>query len=506
MRPAPNLVITLATLLLLCICFLHRDAIPAGNGAGYDGEGYVAWVKTLSIDSLVASASMVGPEEPLDKYRGRRILPSFALHYVLRAIHVSATTANVILAFAVLNIALLLVAVVWWLNAADELWIGLNGKWLGVVGLIVSYANLKMPLYYPALTDTAAFATGAACMLFYLKRRTVALWVAAFVGGFIWPTITYFGFLLLAFPREDERPARRGPRRLDLALALGIAVAAALAMELLLYSGYEIEATPVHPMLRVRHLSVVLACAYLFFGLRPLLDSGALWQSLQPRAFFARRAFLAASLMLLCNEVVVGVIAPRPSTLTMREYLSNTLLSAVVQPLTFYLAHVLYFGPILLFLPFVWPRVAARVRELGPGAIACVGAAVFLSLNSESRLLINVLPLVVLLLVPSLEQVIASWPRWATFASLTFVCSKVWLPMDRTLSVPYVGDIEWWSLYVSSRGPWIDHSTYLIQLLILAPVVLLFCYWWLKSGFSVKGDLAAMLAAASPELTTGSAN
>ena len=58
-RGATNLVITVATLLLLCICFLYRDTIPAGNGAGYDGEGYVAWVKTLSIDSLIASASMV---------------------------------------------------------------------------------------------------------------------------------------------------------------------------------------------------------------------------------------------------------------------------------------------------------------------------------------------------------------------------------------------------------------------------------------------------------------
>ena len=282
-RGATNLVITLATLLLLCICFLHRDTIPAGNGAGYDGEGYVAWVKTLSIDSLIASASMVGTEEPLDRYRAHRILPSLALHYALRGIHVSATTANVILAFAVLNIALLLVAVVCWLNAADELRIGINGKWLGVVGLIVSYANLKMPLYYAALTDTAAFAAGAACVLFYIKRRAVALWVAAFAGGFIWPTITYFGFLLLAFPREDERPARCGPRRLDLVLVLGFAAAAALAMEILLYSGYEIESTPVHPLQRFRHLSVVLACAYLFFGLRPLLDSGALWQSLQPR-------------------------------------------------------------------------------------------------------------------------------------------------------------------------------------------------------------------------------
>jgi hypothetical protein len=291
-------------------------------------------------------------------------------------------------------------------------------------------------------------------------------------------------------------------------LALGFAAAAALAMEMLLYSGYQIESTPVHPMQRFRHLSVVLACAYLFFGLRPLLDSRALWQSLQPRAFFARRRFLAACLMLLCNETVVGVIGPRPATQTMREYFSNTFVSAAVQPLTFYLAHVLYFGPILIFVLFVWTRVAARVREFGPGAIAYFGAAVFLSVNSESRLLINVLPFVVLLLVPFLEQVIASWPRWAIFASLTFVCSKAWLRMDRTLSVPYVGGIEWRSLYVSSRGPWIDHTAYLVQLLLMVPVVLLFCYWWqseregkigIRRTFSASGHAATAAITARTE-------
>jgi hypothetical protein len=490
-RGATNFVIALATLLLLCICFLYRDTIPAGNGAGYDGEGYVAWVKTLSIGSLIDSASMVGPAEPLDRYRAHRILPSLALHYALRGIRVSATTANVIVAFAVLNIALLMLTVVCWLTAADELRIGGNGKWLGVVGLIVSYANLKMPLYYAALTDTAAFAAGAACVLFYVKRRTVALWITAFAGGFIWPTFTYFGFLLMAFPREQERPARHSARRVDLVLALGVAAAAALAMELLVYSGYEIKSTPIHPMQRVRHLSVALACGYLFLGLRPLLDSRALWQSLRPRAF-PRRPFVAACFMLLSNEVVVGVIAPRPATLTVREYFSNTFLSAAVQPLTFYLAHVLYFGPILIFVLFMWTRVAARVREFGPGAIAYFGAVVILSVNSESRLLINVLPFVVLLVAPFLEEVIFSWPRWATFAGVTFICSKVWLRMDRTLSLPYFGDIEWRSLYVSSRGPWIDHPAYLLQLLAMVPVVLLFCYWQ-QSAPLAAGEQAVRL-------------
>ena len=110
--------------------------------------------------------------------------------------------------------------------------------------------------------------------------------------------------------------------------------------------------------------------------------------------------------------------------------------------------------------------------------MAYFGASAVLSLRSESRHLINVLPFVLLLLVPSLEEVIASWPRWMTFVAVTVICSKVWLPMDRTLVLPYLGPIDWRELYVSSRGPWIDHGPYLLQLALIVPVGVLFFYWW----------------------------
>ncbi|HEY3093437.1 MAG TPA: hypothetical protein VGJ52_10085 [Vicinamibacterales bacterium] len=491
-----NLLIAVCTLLFLCTCFVVRDTIPAASGTGYDGGRYAAWAKTLGIDALIDSAatrwqpSPPGAERPLDTYYARRILPSLVVHYLLAGTGVESSTANVILAFTVLNIALLVVTVVCWLKAADELHVGRNGKWIAVIGLVVSYGNLKMPLYYPTLTDTSALAAGAAAMLFYVQRRTVALWLMAFAGGFIWPTFTYFGCLLLAFPRTDsglDVPARRG---VAVAFALGIAIGVVVAIELLFRTGYELRNTPVHPIARLRNVSAIVVGVYLFFGARALLDSRALWESLQPRVLVTSSRFLMAVLLLVSTEAVVRVVAPLPPEITLREALSNYAISAVFQPFTFFVAHVLYFGPVVIFALFAWPEIAARVRQLGPGAIAYVLAALLMSIGSESRQLINALPFVFLVLAPSLEHVVSSWPRATAFAAVTFLCSKAWLPMDRTLSLPYLGAVDWRAFYVSSRGPWIEHGVYLGQLLVLTPVAVMFYRWW-KSARTLPAAVPA---------------
>ena len=45
--------------------------------------------------------------------------------------------------------------------------------------------------------------------------------------------------------------------------------------------------------------------------------------------------------------------------------------------------------------------------------------------------------------------------------------------MDQDLSIPFLGTVEWRSLYVSCRGPRIDHSSYLVQgsLVLIATVL-----------------------------------
>ena len=56
--------------------------------------------------------------------------------------------------------------------------------------------------------------------------------------------------------------------------------------------------------------------------------------------------------------------------------------------------------------------------------------------------------------------------QFALLLALAIAVSKVWLPMDRALSLPLLGELSWQTLYRSSRGPWISDAGYAIQLTI----------------------------------------
>ena len=481
----PNSAILVATATLLVVCFAARDVIPYASGTGYDGGRYATWAKVLSLGRLVHAAQdrlngkvpTTHGDEVLDSFYAHRILPSIAVYYALGAIHAERSTDNVILGFTWLNIALLLVTALCLLKSADELRVSTNGKCIAMVGLIVSYGNLKMPLYYPTLTDTASLAAGAASMLFYLRRRTWPLAFTTLAGAFIWPTLIWFNLPMLMFPRASSGDTESASRGIDGLVAAAIAIAMVLWIEYLFASGFELRWTPVQPIVSLRHASIAVAGGYTFFALWQLLDMRAIWMHLRPTRLLP--GVLAGVLVTVVSEILARLIAPLAPDFGLREFFGS-FFTAALQPFTFFLAHVLYFGPILIFLIFAWRGMCSRIREFGPGAVAYFAAAVILSLRSESRQLINVLPFVLLLLAPFLEGVLASWPRWATFLGLTVICSKVWLPMDRTVVLPYLGALDWRDLYVSSRGPWIDHGAYLLQLALTVPVGVLFWYWWFR--------------------------
>ena len=140
----------------------------------------------------------------LDSYRVSRILLPIGLHYVLRALEVEPTRPNIVTTYTVANILLLTLALFLWCLAADVLRIGTHGKWLGFLALMVNYVNGKMSLFYPVLLDSAAVALGAGMLLLYLKGRRIGLMIATLLGAFVWPSLPYFGFLLIAFPRSEQ--------------------------------------------------------------------------------------------------------------------------------------------------------------------------------------------------------------------------------------------------------------------------------------------------------------
>lgn len=399
----------------------------------------------------------------------------------MRAFGVRRTFSNIITAFTMLNILLLTLAVYWWCRAADELGIGVRGKWLGFLALIVNYVNLKMPLFYPVLTDSTAFAFGAAALLLYLRRHHVGLMIVTIAGAFVWPTITYFGLFLIMFPRDEGtelEPAQKGIHR----WVSGAIMAGGLAYTVyLLLSGYEITSTPVETMRKLSPVSVSLVGVYLFFGLSFLLDSRGLWNDLHPARLLRRQWFWIAGSVFLVAEVLVRSIDAEPTKFTHLKTVSDTFFTSITKPGIFFVAHVLLYGPLVVFLLFLWRPISRNIRRQGSGLILCFALALVLSVGSESRKLLNFYPFVALFLVQAAEGIATKSLRLATMAVFSLIISKIWLPMSHGVTAPFFGTVSWFTLYASSRGPWIDKQWFAVQLPVVAALALL-AYMWCSRG------------------------
>ncbi len=476
-----NLRVTAVAFLLLLSLASVRDLIPVARGAGYDGQAYAQWARILSIPNLkrlLTKESGPKPALPIDSYRARRFLPSMVVYYGLGAVGSARRHADAIMGFTVANIFLVSLAVWLWCISADSLELGDRAKWLALPLLMVSYANLKMPLFYPTLTDSFALAMGSACLALHLHRMPWAVLLIGILSAGVWPSMPLFCALLVAFPYSGPREDTPGPGRLPTLVAAAIAAGGFGYISFLVLTGYSIPSTPVTPITALAIPSAAIAGAALFFGLRPLLDSGNLWASVHPRALLRAGPWLvAAGALVVFAEWLPGRLANQPPQFASERLVNEIFWSSANQPATFWLAHMLYYGPLLAFLPFVWNRLAREVTRHGTGLVGSFGLAVVLGLGSESRKWINFLPFLVLFLIAALRHLEWTRARLTVWFALALIVSKVWLPMDRALDLPWLGEVDWRQLYQSSRGPWIDEWVYALQLVPLLAVVGLAWRW-----------------------------
>lgn len=460
--------ITLSTLGLLLFCLLFRELIPRNDGLGSDGVGFARWVRDLSLDLPTR----------VNDYSIRRMLPPTVVHGVLRLLGLPFTNANIIWAFTWINIALTTLAVNLWCRSAKLLEVSDRGQWLGFLLLACSYATLKWSLYYPVLSDCWALALGSGILLAWLRGRTAVLLVLVTLSSVVWPSMIYVSVPLIAFPRspvEEDAPA---PWRLNrVAAAIG-GVLVLVASTWVFQSGFHFKQIDIQAMTAVLPLSMTIQALYVASALWLLLDSRSLWMDLHPRAWITRwHPWVAIGLPLLLLWLGKEISA-RPSPVGERFYFNSIFYAGLVQPGVFLLAHVLFFGPLLLLVPLVLRRLGAGIRVEGTGIALFFVLACFLSLDSESRHHLNWLPFLALFLARAIDGLHWTPRRLWTMAAISLLFSKVWLRMNVEQDLPYFGKVDYQFYYYASNGPWMEHSMYFIQLLVVAFVFALLYSWF----------------------------
>jgi hypothetical protein len=385
------------------------ERVPVARGAGWDGKEYARIAADLPGELR---------ERRLDRYRLRRVLPSALAYGTLAVWDRPPTVGRIARVFAGWNVAFLLAACGAWAAIARTVGIGPRGRWLGFILLFGNFANLKMPYYYTILTDSAALCLGAFLVLFHLRDQAVPMWATLVLAAFTWPSLAVFGAGLFV--------VRRGPHEALVGGTGGGITAAVLA--LLYVAGVTIVREDVGSSGPVRLVvAVSIAALYVFVVTSSFLPPPSAWpRLLAARVLWPRVAVLAATAGVL--EVAISAWS-EPTAFTHAYFLYRLLVLSVWEPGLFLVAHPVYFGLVVPLLALGWSGAARAARGLGPGVMLFLWAHLVWALHPETRTVIDVLPLLVLLVTAAEEP--RPWSRGAllALAALALAVSKVWLPL-----------------------------------------------------------------------------
>lgn len=464
---------------LLGLWLLWGELIPVGDGLGFgDGRTYGRLAMNFPR-SILAGA--------IDTYRMARIIPSLAVYLVLQVSSLPANPQVTVMLFRLMNVALLVISCYLWVAVGRRWGITRLAGWIGFIGLFVNFQNLKMSLYYPTLTDTAAFA-GGMLLLFAFVRRDV--WLTAGVAGlaaFTSPPLLAGALTLLVIPKLERSSSLRtdGPYRfasLALALALGGGVGYWLVGINARFGGYLVSGGE-NVWQPVYLVSVALVIAYLVAASRPLWASllSLRWSELGRWLGSSSDVLLLIGRVLLAAFIVVAAFAMYQvgSAVTARNtdvLLERMVYESVARPLMFLVGHVMSFGPIVLVAAMTWRGVARRVHDFGPGLVLMFLGIVFLGLTSESRTITFVLPFVAAFAVLATGGLEWSPKRVVAFGVLSLVVSRAWFPINwgSLVDGPYLEFPA--QFYFMNFAPWMSNSVYVGAIFVLMAVTAA-VYW-----------------------------
>jgi hypothetical protein len=222
-------------------------------------------------------------------------------------------------------------------------------------------------------------------------------------------------------------------------------------------------------------LSILAVLAYLYFATRHLYKVDLYIQSIRNSRVWVR-TFVAISILVAVYCVIWWGAGDEPSPLNYKGFLANIVVSAIANPLTFLVSHVVYAGPVLLVLLYFIRPFMEEINNYGVGLHVLILGYVFLSIHSETRLFINAWPFFVAFLCKSLEKIKLPASFYISILLFALALSKFWYRIEvENFSKNYLDFPE--QRYFMSIGPWMSDAMYLLQ----GSIILLISFWlyWL---------------------------
>lgn len=466
--------------------FAFTETYTANGGVGDDGVFYYQWIRAYRGDVR---------DLGLNAYNSQRALGILVVRRFLDLAHAESTVPNVLRAFRILNATLVTGAATAWVLAARHFALSRAGFVLASLFAFATFATLRWLPWIPLLTDAQGFFLGAVALLLYLERRVLALAALTIAGAFMWPSFMMVGAVLLAFPRppaEDEPPAADEPSRAGDAVAAAIAALVAWGASTTVEAHTQLRYHLLPPARSLFGLSCILVALVTFFALRPLVRPAVIALALRrwdARSMLSRG--LAVVALVAVRQIGRWLVARPPVSPVMQPqaedfetFLKQTLFTSVQRPLVYLVAHAAFFGLGALVVVVGWRRICLEARRFGPGLLAILGVTVFFALNSQSRFMLPLAPMVLPLAVFAFGDGDGrlSLRRYVQLLALALFASQFWYVIVQHPSL----DLE---TVVAHTGPWMPNDALVVQGLASAAIIA----WLLRVTRGEAGDARVSL-------------
>lgn len=409
-----------------------------------------------------------------DSYYIHRILPSFIIRSFFNLFSISFTEPNILFAFQLLNILSLAVCSFFLKKIFTALKISLKNQLLFFFLLVLSFGVSKYHFYFPSMTDQLALMLSTLLLYFYMKNNIIGISATAIALAFTWPMAYYLGLILLAIPFGTLPYSPASSLQKKILYSFFILYILLFSVIIVFILNIDIKVDFVSKIDRgILAFALCLAgvATIYFFFAKLFLNKTFLDIPLFIKKIDYKRLIIAGSVFIIVY-FIIKALQPKPTFLySISQTLIDPVLYSFIKPLITIVADVSYFGVFICLLILFWNSFCKTVSQFGWGITLAIAFNLFLfGLAPQSRHLINLFPWFVVLLAKAMDKYSFSNNFYIVTAVLSFVASKVWLPLniyenfttaamkDSNGNLGFPDQILWMNI-----GPWMNEQMYYVQ-------------------------------------------
>jgi hypothetical protein len=449
-------------------------------------------------------------------YEFQRILPAGIINLTMQIMGIALTLDNILHAFDIYN-SILMFATLWvWYLINQKAKITTFGFVVGIIGLFCNSAYLKIYLYQPINTDSMALLLGTALIYAHIIKNKGLMVAIIFLSSFTWPSATLFGLILLFgnsiscsnFRDKTVQTEKFKLWRSILAVLIALVpVCTVLMLLFVLKWKMPHGTTPI--VYGLLPLSLLFLGGYIYV----LAKSVLLKLDLTPVAIKAGlkevsclNIALCALLFLSVKYLIANYAGSQTGALNFTSFIRNITLSSVTVPFKFIIAHISYFGPVVLLLIFFWHKFIDRLFLYDMGVLGFVGAHLVQAIGAESRQLVFAYPFLIFIMVGAIHQMTFKKYFAIVFLLTSLFYSRFWYTINQQPfpSLDDPGDYFQsfpWQHFAMFNGAWLSNQVYLVMMPIVLMTAIMYYFVYVRVALKLEqstGELRAMEQRSNP--------